>query len=123
MMLESISNSIRKLARDLVSFRIERDEEEPVEDRLEAEPSVLLNSPKPSEYSTNTVSDRKVLDPESHKEKGYLAPPKIKPKRRSTFNKSETRGYRNEYQKEYRRENGNGYIKKPKKPSDSQESK
>lgn len=51
----------------------------------------------------------------STKDKGYLKMPNVKPPRRQNNNVSDTREYRREYQENYRAENGNGYIPKPKK--------
>lgn len=42
------------------------------------------------------------------KEKAFRKMPNVKPPRRQSFNVSETRDYRNEYQREYRAEHGNG---------------
>lgn len=57
----------------------------------------------------------------SDKEIKYQPQPKYKPPRRETFNESGTREYRNNYQERYRAENGNGYIKKPKKKKETKD--
>jgi hypothetical protein len=116
------SQVIRKMAQDLKnSFRIEREDAE--EEGRKEEPSLedVVYTPGSGgggtqQYSTN--NPRQVEDPDSLKEKSHISAPKIKPKRRSVFNESETRGYRRDYQEKYREENGNGYIKKLKKPEE-----
>lgn len=57
----------------------------------------------------------------STKEKPFVKMPSIKPPRRQTNNVTDTREYRREYQKDYRAENGNGYIPKPKKKKEEPE--
>lgn len=42
------------------------------------------------------------------KEKKFLKMPNEKPPRRKSFNRTDTREWRNEYQREYRAENGDG---------------
>ena len=120
-MLIRVSKELRKLASSLLNAGIELELDRPqgVQDYSDVPfpPSVEEGGSK--EYSTNTEPRALTLDPDSHRERPHKTSPKIKPKRRKPFNESDTRGYRNEYQKEYRIENGNGYIKKPK--SDSQE--
>lgn len=58
---------------------------------------------------------RLVEEGSSKKEKGYEKMPNEKPPRRQINNVSDTREYRRDYQENYRAENGNGYIPKPKK--------
>lgn len=119
-----VSHIVRKLADELkASFRIEREDED---DPSPSDPSPLgeviytpgaSQDPGDEEYSTNKPS-RMVEDSESLKEKTFVSSPKVKPRRRSLFNESDTRGYRRDYQEEYRKQNGNGYIKKLKSPEE-----
>lgn len=69
----------------------------------------------------DTKESRLLEDGSSAKEKPFLKMPNAKPPRRKSFNVSDTRDYRNDYQKEYRLENGNGYI--PKGPKKGKEDK
>jgi hypothetical protein len=126
-MREALSGSIRRLASELKSsFRIEREEESDIE-VLEGEPlkEIVYTPSNPdsasagAQYSTN--NPKVTEDSSSLKEKTYKAAPKIKPRRRQVNNESDTRGYRRDYQQEYRRENGSGYIKKLKKPGEDQD--
>jgi len=65
---------------------------------------------------------RLLEDGSSTKEKPFLKMPNDKPPRRKSNNVTDTREYRNQYQKEYREENGNGYIPKgPKKSKEGQD--
>lgn len=57
----------------------------------------------------------------SQKEKAFVKMPNIKPPRRQQNNESGTREYRRDYQKEYREDNGNGYIPKLKKKEEDED--
>lgn len=57
--------------------------------------------------AADRTTERVVNSPESAPDKEFMQTPWVKPPRRETFNESETRGYRNEYQENYRAEHGN----------------
>ena len=69
-----------------------------------AEKPFVLDKEKAFDLETAKEAARVLMD----KEKKFRKMPNEKPPRRQTFNLSETRDYRNEYQREYRAEHGNG---------------
>jgi hypothetical protein len=62
----------------------------------------------PSSTKEEVPAPKLVNSPESAPDKEFMQTPWVKPPRREAFNESATRGWRNDYQREYRAEHGNG---------------
>ena len=77
---------------------------DPLTERFLKNPEV---DPAPKNEEGEIASQTAVNSPESSPDKEFMQTPWVKPPRREAFNDSSTRGYRNEYQENYRDEHGN----------------
>lgn len=101
------------------------DTPEPKKKVTEPTKSLEITQKKPDdEEETTSIPTHKALPDEVSKDIKKAKRPKIKPPRRITDYKAKWRGTgsretRKQYQKEYRREHGNGYVKKVKTAEDN----
>ena len=70
----------------------------PISERLRKAANDVLSEDETVREAANAIE----------KERPFVRQPSSKPPRRKKFNTSATREYRNEYQAQYRQDNGNG---------------
>jgi hypothetical protein len=96
-----VSERLREQARLIQASMVEEEDEVEVAKAPTLSKSIKVDKPSKIKSTEGDFRD-----------KGFKPKPKVKPPRRTNFNKTDDKSWRREYQEEYRKDNGNGYIKK-----------